>query len=334
MKKTDKINEYPDKDWKKLASLLSGEQDKESDLLGRFMAEDSHNTVKNWKELNEMKNEKEIDVDKAWNRLYSRLDENGLIEEVNPARSRFLTSRWLRIAASLLILLTAGSALALLETKGLLSPKTVVTTSENEKNLQVTLPDGSNIILNRDTKLSYRKNFGKHGRNVILTGEAYLEIVHDQKNPFTVYAGKAKVRDLGTSFNIIANNSDSSVEVYVTTGKVMLSDNSGDKKLEVDPGFVGSIRNGHAEKTLNRDPNYMAWNTGNLVYNGQKLSVVFSDLKKVYNMDIVADNPDILQKTWTSPIDNQPQETIIRLICASFNLGYLKDGNIYHLYEK
>jgi hypothetical protein len=51
-------------------------------------------------------------------------------------------------------------------------------------------------------------------------------------------------------------------------------------------------------------------------------------------MDIVADNPDILQKTWTSPIDNQPQETIIRLICASFNLGYLKDGNVYHLYEK
>ena len=51
-------------------------------------------------------------------------------------------------------------------------------------------------------------------------------------------------------------------------------------------------------------------------------------------MDIVADDPAILSNTWTSPIDNQPQETIIRLICASFNLGYAKDGSVYHLKRK
>jgi hypothetical protein len=114
----------------------------------------------------------------------------------------------------------------------------------------------------------------------------------------------------------------------------MLSGNSGDRKLEVDPGFIGTISDKGAVKELNKDPNYMAWNTGHLVYNGQTLDIVFSDLRKVYNMNIVADNPDILKKTWTSPIDNQPQETIIRLICASFNLGYIKDGNVYHLFEK
>ena len=78
----------------------------------------------------------------------------------------------------------------------------------------------------------------------------------------------------------------------------------------------------------------MSWNTGLLVYNGQKLDVVFNDLKKVYNMDIVADDPGILENKWTSPIDNQPQDTIIRLICASFNLSYTKDGSIYHLAKK
>ena len=71
-----------------------------------------------------------------------------------------------------------------------------------------------------------------------------------------------------------------------------------------------------------------------LVYNGQKLDIVFKDLKRVYNMDIVADDPAILENTWTSPIDNQPQETIIRLICTSFNLSYTKDGNVYHLSKK
>ena len=87
-------------------------------------------------------------------------------------------------------------------------------------------------------------------------------------------------------------------------------------------------------KTLNQNPNYLSWKTGLLVYNGQKLDVVFSDLKRVYNMDIEAADPAILENRWTSPIDNQPQETIIRLICASFNLSYTKDGNIYHLVKQ
>lgn len=334
MKAMDNIEKYSDNEWEKLASLLSGEQENDKDLLGRFMAEDSHNTVKYWKEMNEMKSEKEIDVDKAWDKLYARLDENGLIPETISPESRFVRSTWFRIAAAVLIIFSVGSGLLILEREGVLSQKITVATSENEKNLQVTLPDGSSVVLNRSTKLSYRKNFGGHGGNVDLTGEAYFDVFHDAKNPFTVNARTARIRVLGTSFNVITYNPDSAVEVYVTTGRVMLSEVAGNKKLEVDPGFIGTIDNKSAEKILNKDLNYMAWNTGHLVYNGQTLDVVFSDLRKVYNMDVVADTPDILKKTWTSPIDNQPQETIIRLICASFNLGYFKDGNVYHLFEK
>jgi hypothetical protein len=51
-------------------------------------------------------------------------------------------------------------------------------------------------------------------------------------------------------------------------------------------------------------------------------------------MDIIADDPTILENTWVSPIDNLPQDTIIRLICTSFNLGYTNDGNVYHLSKK
>ena len=69
-------------------------------------------------------------------------------------------------------------------------------------------------------------------------------------------------------------------------------------------------------KKRNDNPNYLSWNTGMLVYDGQTLDIVFRDLKKVYNMEIIADDPAILNNTWTSPINNQPQETIIRLICT------------------
>jgi len=233
-----------------------------------------------------------------------------------------------------LLLLGIGSGILFISDKGLISGKTTVATTDNQKNLQVTLPDGSNIFLNRNTKLSYRKDFSRHGRTVTLSGEAFFEIARDENNPFTVDAGKAIVKVLGTSFNVITSNSDSAVEVFVKSGQVEVTDNEEGSNLILDPGFIGRVYSERSEKSVNTDPNYMAWNTGLLVYDGQTLDIVFRDLKRVYNMDIVADDPEILSNTWTSPIDNQSQETIIRMICASFILSYTKDGNIYHLSGK
>jgi transmembrane sensor len=334
MKEMNGTENYTDREWEELSSILSDEQNGNNDLLSRFLAEDRHNTVKYWKELKEMNNDKEIDVDKAWNKLYSRLNENGLITEAPVVRRSFIRTTYFRVAAMVLLLLGIGSGILFISDQGLISGKTTVATTDNQKNLQVTLPDGSNIFLNRNTKLSYRKDFSRHGRTVTLSGEAFFEIARDENNPFTVDAGKAIVKVLGTSFNVITSNSDSAVEVFVKSGQVEVTDNEEGSNLILDPGFIGRVYSERSEKSVNIDPNYMAWNTGLLVYDGQTLDIVFRDLKRVYNMDIVADDPEILSNTWTSPIDNQSQETIIRIICASFNLSYTKDGNVYHLSGK
>ena len=331
MKRKDNTEKYTDKDWAKLAAVLSDEKSGDKDLLSRFMADDGYNTIKNWKETEKMNTDKEINVDKAWNNLYNRLNENGLVKKPESLRSTSYKSTYFRIAATVLLLLSLGTATILITSRNSFNQKVIVSTAGNQQNLQITLPDGSIAHLNRNTNLAYRQNFIKQGRKVSLSGEAFFEIAHDPDHPFTVDAGKASVKVLGTSFNVITSNTDSAVEVYVQTGKVILSDNSVNKSIELDPGFIGTINTGLTGKVLNKDPNYMAWNTGRLVYDGQTLDIVFSDLKRVYNMEIIADNPEILNKTWTSPIDNQPQETIIRLICASFNLSFTKVGNAYHL---
>jgi transmembrane sensor len=336
MKRMNNIEKFSDKDWEDLASLISGETDEDKDLLSRFTAEDNHDTIRQWKEIREMNNDREINVDKAWDNLYSRLNENGLISKTPVTRRSFIRTAYFRIAAAVILLMGIGSVLFLLNDQGILSRKTIVATEDNQKNLQVTLPDGSNIFLNRNTRLSYRENFGRAGRNVALSGEAFFEITPDENNPFTIDAGKATIKVLGTSFNVISSNPDSEVEVFVKTGKVLVSDNEGTKDLILDPGYVGTLGQDTYEKAMNDDPNYLAWNTDVLIYDGQTLDIVFRDLKKVYNMDILVSDPKILENTWTTngPIDNQPQETIIRIICVSFNLSYTKDGNVFHLAEK
>jgi len=323
-----------DRDWEELASSLSGEKEEGSELLDQFLVSDKSDTGKNWKALSETMDERDIDVDNAWRKVNSRLDETVTLSVKSNYRILSLRSTLMRVAAVGLILLSIGTAALYIGKSDTLSKKIIVATSDYQKNFMVNLPDGSNISLNRNSVLTYRSSFGKHSRNVALSGEAFFDIAPDASKPFIIDAGKASIKVVGTSFNIITNNSNSAVEVFVKTGKVLLSDNTLDKNILLEPGDVGTMNSGVTGKTVNKDPNYMSWNTGLLVYDGQKLDIVFKDLKRVYNMDIVADDPDILEETWTSPIDNQPQETIIRLICASFNLSYVKEGEIYHLVKK
>jgi transmembrane sensor len=332
MKEKMNTEKFTDRDWEELASALSGEKGNQSELLEKFLAEDGVNTGELWKKLRDMNDNREINVDEAWNKVYSRLSEAGELMKKTPGRTVFMRSRFMKIAAAALILLSLGIVSVYFGARNRLI---VVATANNQKNLEVTLPDGSSIFLNRNTELAYRAKFGKSQRNVSLSGEAFFEIAHNPEKPFIVDAGKASIKVVGTSFNIMTNNSDSAVEVYVETGKVMLSDTKGTRNIMLDPGYVGTMDSKTSEKILNNNPNYMSWKTGVLVYNGQTLDVVFRDLKRVYNMDIVADDPEINGLPWVSPpIDNQPQETIILLICRSFTLSYSKDGNVYHLSKK
>lgn len=285
-----------------------------------------------WEELRKMGGDTKIDVDKAWNNVFARINESG---EINSAgRLLILSRKFMKIAAVIMVILGLGLAGLYFSGISIFNKKVIVATDISQKNLRITLPDGSLVILNRETTLSYRLNYGESGRKVSLSGEAFFEITPDQDHPFIIDAGKAEVKVLGTSFNVITSNPDAAVEVFVKTGKVMLSDISGSNTILLDPGYIGTIDAGKSVRSFNANPNYMAWNTGILVYDGQTLDIVFRDLKRVYNMEIIADDPSILREPWTSPINNQAEETIIQLICYSFNLGYTKDGNVYHLSKK
>ena len=252
----------------------------------------------------------------------------------HPERISFIRSSFIRVAAIAIVILSLGITVLYLVNPDIFSRKIAIATNNDQKNLKVEMPDGSVVFLNRNTEFIYRSTFGERNRNVILRGEAYFEIAPDVSKPFIIDAGEASVKVVGTSFNVLTRNSQSEVEVFVSTGKVMLTDNSDSKSLSLEPGYVGTINSSSKAKKLNDNPNYLSWKTGLLVYNGQKLDVVFSDLKRVYNMNIEVADPSILENRWTSPIDNQPQDTIIRLICASFNLNFTKEGNVYHLVKK
>lgn len=322
MKRNDKIEKMTDQEWADAAAWLSGEQTANDEAARILMSEDGE-IMKKWNDLKNADAEK-IDVDRAWNKL------NGRIEAENrniPVRSLSLTRAFIRIAA--MVVLVLGLGLLIFEVA--LPQKITVASAPDQKNIEVMLADGSKVYLNRDSRLTYPEKFGRNNRKVSLKGEAFFEIAPDASHPFIIEAGNARVRVIGTSFSVITDNGNSEVEVYVATGTVILTSNDGSRNLTLEPGYIGKMSETASSQAVNTNLNYLSWNTDRLIYDGEKLGVVFDDLRRTYNIKIVASDPSIYDYRLTTRFDNQPQDTIIKVICTTFNLHSVREGEIYRL---
>ena len=80
------------------------------------------------------------------------------------------------------------------------------------------LPDSSRVWLNTHSRLSYTKAFHGELRQVTLQGEGYFKVTPDSNRPFEVITGATTTRVLGTSFNVKAE--DTLTTLSVTEGKV------------------------------------------------------------------------------------------------------------------
>lgn len=322
MKRNDKIEKMTDQEWADAAAWLSGEQTANDEAARILMSEDRE-IMKKWNDLKEADTEK-IDVDKAWNRLNSRIEAENI---TIPVRRLSISRAFIRIAAMVVIVLGIG----LLVFEVALPEKVTVASAPDKKNVEVLLADGSKVYLNRDSRLTYHERFGHNNRRVSLKGEAFFDIAPDASHPFIIDAGNARVRVVGTSFSVITDNGNNEVEVYVATGKVMLTSNDGSKSLTLEPGYIGRMSGISSLQSLNKNVNYLSWNTDRLIYDGEKLGVVFADLKHAYNINISASDPAINDYRLTTQFDNQPQDTIIKVICTTFNLHSVKEGDTYSL---
>lgn len=326
MKKNDRIEKMTEQEWADAAAWLSGEETAD-DEAARILLSEEREIMKKWNDLKYTDTEGNIDVDKAWNKLNTRIEAEKPVIML-PGRS--VLQSFLRIAAMIIIVAGLGWITFEVASPG----KVAVASATDEKNIEVLLPDGSRVYLNRDSRLTYSGKFGRNDRRVTLKGEAYFDITPDPSRPFIIDAGSARVRVLGTSFNVITDNGNNEVEVFVSTGSVMLTSSDGSRSMTLEPDFIGRLSADNASQELNTNANYIAWHTDMLVFDGEILSEVFTDLKRTFNIDIVAADEAINDFRLTSMFDNQPHDTIIQVICTTFNLRSVREGETYSLLRR
>jgi hypothetical protein len=143
----------------------------------------------------------------------------------------------LTIAACLLLVISFSIYIYIPEffRRNVISDSRGMETQNNANtNQTLTLPDGSKVVLEKNSSIIVSEDFGKVNRTVLLKGKAFFKVVRNEKKPFLVRMGNLVTEVLGTSFKVGSDNQNKSIEVAVISGKVSVyatSKNGISKKL-------------------------------------------------------------------------------------------------------
>jgi len=97
---------------------------------------------------------------------------------------------------------------------------------------EIKLPDGSTVLLNAGSTLRYPANFGKKRRDVYLEGEGYFTVAKQTARPFTVHTAWAKIKDLGTEFNVKSYPDENVMETILISGELSVENSDSFSAIE------------------------------------------------------------------------------------------------------
>ncbi|TDX00865.1 FecR family protein [Dinghuibacter silviterrae] len=171
---------------------------------------------------------------------------------------------------------------------------------------RITLPDGTFVVLNKNSQISYNRDFGVRQREITLTGEAYFDVARNESVPLVVKAGPVHITVLGTAFNVRAYAADSTIETSLIRGSIEVS-SSGDpgrtilmrpyekivfskapaantRKAKEEPSFVmlDRIKPNTADSSINE----IVWTQDRLVFQKEPFQSVAWKMERWYGVKI------------------------------------------------
>ena len=159
---------------------------------------------------------------------------------------------------------------------------------------EITLEDGTKVWLNAESQLSYPDTFRSDERRVILKGEAYFQVAHNEEKPFYVESDGQLVRVYGTEFNIRSYEEDAAVYTTLISGSVALQVAGNlNAELFLTPGRQAVFDKKEASafvRSVNTEV-VTGWRKGLFVFEEQNLGQIMATLARWYNFDYeFADN--------------------------------------------
>jgi transmembrane sensor len=261
--------------------------------------------------------QKSIDVSAAWNTLSRKI--------------AFLTFRekvwnFTRTAAAILLPLFLLYQYVLLPSVNRNMPEQTITLASMPGVItKAVLPDGSEVWLNSQSKLTYPRQFKGKERTVMLEGEAYFNVVSDKKHRFNVVTPhQMTVSAYGTEFNVNAYEDNARHKVTLVNGHVEVAVGDLSEKEDLLPGEQALYTLETKTITTAKADTYVetAWKDGKLVFRREKFENLTEKLTRKFGVTIVLEDEKLKDYEYTATFTDESLEEILELLKMSAPITY------------
>ncbi len=249
---------------------------------------------------------------------------------------------------------TAGSEIAMnqLVQQGQVLGDTSICNNSGSQS-RIVLPDGSVVMLSKNSTVSYERTFERAARDIYLKGKAYFLVAKNKERPFIVHSAGLTTTAVGTSFTVTAFDTASMMGVALYTGKVLIQPDAGSalhmKKVYLVPGqslnydfkdgsvVVGKTMEDHsgAEAGISFAAEQIRHSDTQIEFDRIPLSVVFDSLQYIYHLSFEADKGCLEGKSFTGIIKkNLPPQYMLSKIAMINDLAILPVRGGYHISKK
>lgn len=268
--------------------------------------------------------ESEINLKAESNSIYS-----------TPRILSFQFKKWMRVAAMLFLplLTAAGMYFYMYEAESSNAP--LVIAVERGQKANITLPDGSKVWLNSQSKLTYSPNFNVNKRELELNGEAYFEVAHNPDKPFIVRSNDIAVEALGTAFGVKAYNEDNLISSILMRGKVRVTTPDGESILMPNDRIMyDKTSHKKALSTVTNATDFTGWIHNELRFENESFGEIAKTLQRIYNVEIIYSSEKIRNQRYTGTLNNNSLESVLTIITLTSPISFKIDEQQVKLYER
>ena len=187
----------------------------------------------------------------------------------------------------------------------------------------ITLPDGSEVVLNNNSSLDISKEFNKAKREVNLTGSAFFKVHKDHSKPFIVTSGNLRTTAVGTSFYIY-NLHAQSPSVSLLEGKVRIEGNK--NSIYLLPGEKALLDNNDMvlKSSFNKEQ-LQNFTNGRITFEHADIKEIKDVFEEYFNMDVDL-NGNVPLLNFTGNFDSKNIQLILESLQFTYNLKYKITG--------
>lgn len=190
---------------------------------------------------------------------------------------------------------------------------------------RVALSDGSVVMLNAGSKLSFPTGFRGAERKVYLEGEAFFEVAKNAEMPFIVGVNGSAIRVLGTKFNVSSYPEDHGVTATLLEGSIRFSDQNR-QQIILKPNQQVISQSGKLALNEVNAADYLAWTKGDFLFNDMPIATVMQKLGRWYNVEV--DLESLPDKNLYLKISRHAEITeVLHLLSKATDREFKLEGN-------